>query len=68
MEAHFVYQDSHGGLAVTGVLIEEGAANDALADAWAHLPAHEAPEQMIADVSQRQCQRRAAGGRALSSL
>ena len=52
MEAHFVHQDSHGGLAVVGLLIEEGgAANAALADAWAHLPAHETAEQMIADVS-----------------
>jgi len=51
MEAHFVHQDSHGGLAVIGVLIAEGVANDALADAWAHLPAHETPEQMIADVN-----------------
>ena len=46
MEAHFVHKDSHGGLAVIGVLIEA-----ALAEAWAHLPAHETPEQMIADVS-----------------
>jgi carbonic anhydrase len=51
MEAHFVHKDSHGGLAVVGVLIEEGAANAALAEAWTHLPAHETPEQMIADVS-----------------
>ena len=51
MEAHFVHQDSHGGLAVIGVMIEEGAANAALADAWAHLPAHETAAQMVADVS-----------------
>jgi carbonic anhydrase len=50
MEAHFVHKDSHGGLAVVGVLIEEGAANAALADAWAHLPGHEAAEQTMADV------------------
>ena len=50
MEAHFVHMDSHGGLAVVGVLIEEGAANAALADAWAHLPAGESAEQTVADV------------------
>lgn len=50
MEAHFVHQDSHGGLAVLGVMIEEGAANAALAGAWAHLPAHETAEQTVADV------------------
>lgn len=33
MEAHFVHKDSHGGLAVIGVMIEEGAANAALANA-----------------------------------
>ena len=32
MEAHFVHKDSHGGLAVIGVLIEEGAANEALGE------------------------------------
>ena len=37
MEAHFVHMDSHGGLAVVGVLIEEGAANAALADAHARV-------------------------------
>ena len=51
MEAHFVHMDSHGGLAVIGVMIEEGAANAALADAWAHLPAHETVETTVADVS-----------------
>jgi len=51
MEVHFVHKDSHGGLAVIGVMIEEGAANAALADAWAHLPGHEAAETTIADVS-----------------
>ena len=52
MEAHFVHQDSHGGLAVVGLLIEEGgAANAALADAWAHLPAHESAEQTVTDAS-----------------
>ena len=51
MEAHFVHMDSHGGLAVIGVMIEEGAANAALADAWAHLPAHEAVETTVSDVS-----------------
>jgi len=51
MEAHFVHKDSHGGLAVIGVMIEEGAANAALAESWAHLPAHQAAETTVADVS-----------------
>lgn len=51
MEAHFVHQDSHGGLAVVSVLIEEGAANAALAEAWAHLPAGESAEKEVAEVS-----------------
>ena len=40
MEAHFVHKDSHGGL----VVIEEGAANAALANAWAHLPVQKTVE------------------------
>ena len=51
MEAHFVHQDSHGGLAVVSVLIEEGAANAALAEAWAYLPAGESAEKEVAEVS-----------------
>ena len=44
MEAHFVHKDSHGGLVVIEVMIEEGAANAALANAWAHLPAQKTVE------------------------
>lgn len=50
MDAHFVHKDSHGGLSVVGVLIEQGAANTALAEAWAHLLAHKTTAQTLADV------------------
>lgn len=39
LELHLVHRAATGGLAVVGVLFEEGAANEALAPLWAHLPA-----------------------------
>jgi carbonic anhydrase len=51
MEIHFVHANSHGELAVIGVMVEEGAANAALAEAWAHLPAHQSAEEMVAGIS-----------------
>ncbi len=42
MEMHLVHADADGNLAVVGVLIKEGAAdNDAFASVWANLPAEE---------------------------
>lgn len=38
MEMHLVHEDGHGRLAVVGVFITEGAANDAIGTAWQHLP------------------------------
>jgi carbonic anhydrase len=46
-EVHLVHKDAAGGLAVIGVLIEEGSENEALADVWAHLPATEQTEKTI---------------------
>ena len=51
MEVHFVHADSHGELAVIGVMIAEGAENAALAEAWAHMPAHQTAEETVANVS-----------------
>lgn len=38
MEIHFVHQDQTGHLGVLGVFVEKGAANQALAEIWRHLP------------------------------
>lgn len=38
MELHFVHKNAAGGLAVLGVLMNEGAANAALAPLWAAMP------------------------------
>ena len=39
LEMHLVHARGDGAVAVVGVLFEEGAANEALAPLWAHLPA-----------------------------
>ncbi len=41
MELHFVHQDANGSLAVVGVLLHEGAENEAYAELFEHLPATE---------------------------
>ncbi len=38
MELHFVHRNADGGLAVLGILIAQGKANDALATVWERLP------------------------------
>lgn len=48
LEAHFVHADAKGALAVIGVMYETGAANEALAPAWAQLPAQPGPTQPLA--------------------
>lgn len=50
MELHLVHRDSHGALAVVGVLLQEGDANDALAPLWHHLPASESPATTVPGV------------------
>ena len=40
MEAHLVHADDDGNLAVVAILFRRGAANAALAEAWAHMPRH----------------------------
>jgi carbonic anhydrase len=40
LEIHFVHRSDEGQLAVVGVLVQEGAANGALAPFFDHLPAH----------------------------
>ena len=39
LELHLVHADADGALAVVGVFLEEGAANEALAPVWRQLPA-----------------------------
>lgn len=47
MEMHFVHQAKDGGLAVVGVLIEEGARNPGIAPLWAQLGATPGNETMV---------------------
>lgn len=51
MEVHFVHADAEGNLAVLGVMYELGGHNDALAPAWAVMPAQAggtaAPAQLL---------------------
>lgn len=49
MEIHFVHQDSSGGLAVVGVLVEEGAANANIQKLVENLPATKGDTVAIAD-------------------
>lgn len=46
-ELHLVHQNADGGLAVVGVLIEEGAENNNFASVWANLPAEEQAVETI---------------------
>ena len=40
-EIHLVHRDANDAIAVVGLLVEQGAENQALASAWEHLPAKE---------------------------
>ncbi|WP_181438872.1 carbonic anhydrase [Paenibacillus sambharensis] len=46
MELHFVHKDADGKLAVVGVLMKAGAANEALSELWSKLPAEETKENI----------------------
>jgi len=48
LELHLVHEDAAGALAVVGVFLEEGAANEALAPVWRHLPAEAGPAALVA--------------------
>ena len=48
LELHLVHGDADGALAVVGVFLEEGAANEALAPVWRHLPAEAGPAALVA--------------------
>lgn len=48
LELHLVHEDANGALAVVGVFLEEGAANEALAPVWRHLPAEAGPAAPVA--------------------
>ena len=47
LEMHLVHADAGGALAVVGVFLEEGAANEALAPVWRGLPAEAGPARLI---------------------
>jgi carbonic anhydrase len=50
-EIHLVHRDANGRIAVVGLLVEQGAENQALASAWEHLPAEPtAAESIEAEV------------------
>jgi carbonic anhydrase len=50
LELHVVHRDEEGGLAVLGILIEEGAENEALAAVFEHLPSEEGEPEEIEGV------------------
>ena len=50
MVAHLVHAAPDGALAVVAVLLDPGAADPAIASMWQHLPAHEGPEETLADL------------------
>lgn len=50
LELHIVHRDETGGLAVVGVLIDEGAANPALASIFEHLPAEKGEPEEVTGV------------------
>lgn len=50
MVAHLVHKDETGALAVVAILFEPGAANPALAEILAHLPAHAGGEEAPAGL------------------
>ena len=47
MELHLVHRSHGGALAVVGVLLREGRANEALAPIWRHLPAAPVPATLV---------------------
>jgi len=47
LELHLVHADAGGALAVVGVFLEEGGANEALAPVWRHLPAEAGPVALV---------------------
>ncbi|CAM4445188.1 carbonic anhydrase [Paenibacillus tarimensis] len=49
MELHFVHKDAGGKLAVVGVLMKAGDANEALAELWSKLPAEKTEESIALD-------------------
>ncbi len=50
MEVHLVHANAAGGLAVLGVMVEEGAENPFLAKFWGVLPGVEGPPEQHADI------------------
>lgn len=50
MELHLVHANVEKSVAVLGVMLDEGAANDAITQIWSHMPMHEGPEQRISGV------------------
>ncbi len=50
LEMHLVHKREAGGLAVVGVLFDQGADNEALAPVWAHLPGEVGEERSLPDV------------------
>jgi carbonic anhydrase len=50
MEVHLVHQSADGELAVLGIMMNEGAANEALAGAWSKMPMHETAAADHGDV------------------
>ena len=48
LELHLVHADAGGALAVIGVFLAEGAANEALAPVWRYLPAAAGPTALVA--------------------
>nr|WP_172424651.1 carbonic anhydrase family protein [Pseudomonas sp. A46] len=57
MEMHLVHQADDGGLLVLGVMIEQGEANDELADLWDVLPEEEGGEARLGLLMAPQLQR-----------
>ena len=50
MELHLVHRSDRGALAVVGVLLGEGAANEALAPIWARIPSHAGSAEALPDA------------------
>jgi carbonic anhydrase len=50
MVAHLVHTDASGTLAVVGVLLSPGAANQLVDTLWSHLPQQTGPEQQFDDI------------------
>jgi carbonic anhydrase len=51
MELHLVHKSAQGNLAVVGVLLKAGSANDAYAPVFQNLPAHESQPAAVAGAS-----------------